>query len=163
MFGNHPPKNTGIRCSNRFSSEKNGGATLKERRIYNVGMSDDPPHIGCSPVDIPGIYTIDRFHRPFQGHGMTTVVPNHTFGSSGCTGSVKNVKRIGGGQRYAVVGFCVCHCIAPVQIPPLDQTSGFHRSLQDDAAVGFCNRNIDGFIQESFVRDNLCRFYPTGG
>ncbi len=104
VLGDHPPEYAGIRRAHRFAFEQNGGAAFEQGAVDNVGVPHNPADIRGRPVNIAGIHVVDVFHGPFQGHHVTAVVPHNPFGFSGGSGGIKNVKRVGGRHRHAVMG-----------------------------------------------------------
>ena len=55
-------------------------------------MPHDPSDIAGCKIGISEMYIVDVIHGPVQSYGGASVVPDYTFGSSGCTRSIKNVE-----------------------------------------------------------------------
>ncbi len=117
MLRNDPPECTGIRCTDRFSFIEDGCTSVKQGSVYNIRMPDHPADIGCCPVDFTGTDSIDIFHTPGQGNEMPAIVPQHTFGFSGGSGSIQEIERIGCKQRNTATGSASMKCIPEISLP----------------------------------------------
>ncbi|CSA16555.1 Uncharacterised protein [Vibrio cholerae] len=58
----HSPKRAGIGCAYRFAFIQNGGATVNERRIHNIGVTDYPAHIRSCPKHPVLRHVVDNLH-----------------------------------------------------------------------------------------------------
>ncbi len=143
---NHPPKRARIRCADRFAFVQYGGAAVKQRRVDNVGMAHNPAYVRSSPVHVAGVYAVDVFHGPFQGHQVAAVVAHDPFGHAGGAGGVEDVKGVGGGDRNTADGFSQGQLLLPVEIAPGDHAGGELRPLQNQAGFWFVLGQIDGFV-----------------
>jgi len=92
------------------------------KNIYNIDVTVpyDPAHIRCCPVHITGIDIINIFHRPQHGHRVSAIIANNAFWFTGSTGCVKDVQRVGGGDRHTVGRFSTVFFSVPVKITALD-------------------------------------------
>ena len=83
VFGDHAPESTGVRGADRLAFINNRGAALQQRGIADVGMADDPAHVRRGPIDIAGLDTIKRAHRPVERHHVPAIVAHDALRLAG--------------------------------------------------------------------------------
>jgi len=72
----HPPEGARIGCADRLSLVEHGRASVKERRIDDVRVADDPAHVRRGPVHLSRRDVVDVLHRPLERDGVAAVVPH---------------------------------------------------------------------------------------
>ena len=163
VVADHPPERTGVGCPHRLAFVKNGGAAVKQRRVNDVGMADDPADIGRRPVYVTGIHPVDVLHRPLQGDKMPAIVADHALGLAGGARRVEDVKRVGRQNRHAIGRIRIGHGLGPVDVAAGCQFRLGFRALKDDAMLGLVRRDVDGAVQQRHVFDDPADLDPAGG
>lgn len=90
-----------IRRADRLAFKEDAGCANEQRRIDDIGMADNPAHIGGRPPDLPRLDVEDVFHRPDERHHMPAIVAHDALRLAGRAGGVKHVERVGRGHRHA--------------------------------------------------------------
>ena len=156
VLGNHAPEGTGIRRSDRLAFIDNGRRADQQRRIGNVGMADNPTHIGCRPEHFARLDVVDGAHRPGQRHHVAAIVAHHALWLAGRAGCVENVERVGRIDPCARNdGACRLvrrnHCRI-VNVPACNQITNRLLALENQAMI----RLVAGHRQ-SPCRASACR------
>ena len=135
---------------------------MKQRAIDNIGMADDPTHIGSGPVHVARCNIVNAGHAPLERNDVTARIPNNPFRFSGRTRRVKNVQGMVGSDRHTVDCFSVFDRLPPIQVAVGAQLGELLRTLQNDATFGFVLCDFDCAIQQWFVRNNSRWLDATG-
>src|SRR6185437_8393146 len=98
VLGDYTPESARIRRSHRLAFVKDRRAAVKQRRVDDIGMADDPADIRARPPYFAGRNAVEILHRPFESNQMAAIVAYHAFRNSSRAGRIKDVKRIGGGN-----------------------------------------------------------------
>ncbi len=99
MLGDDPAKRPGIGRADRLSLIHHAGRADQERRIDDVGMPDHPADVGRGPKHVARGDPVDHAHRTGEGDRMPAIVAHHALGPTRGAGGVKDIERIGGGDR----------------------------------------------------------------
>ena len=94
MVLNDPPENTSIRRANGLALKQHGGASGQQRRVDNVGMTNDPTDIRRRPINIARLHIIDIRHAPPKRHRMPAIIANDTLWLAGGAGGVEDIQRV---------------------------------------------------------------------
>ena len=162
MLGYHTPECTRVRSAYGFALIENRGASVKQRTVDDVGMTDSPSKIRGSPVDITGVGVIDVLHAPLERHGMAAVVPHHPLGYTRSARSVENIERIGCLHLYAWHRGNPLQGILPVDVPSGNKLSLCLRPLKDYAFLGLMGRQLDRPVQKRLVGYHPFRLNAAG-
>ncbi len=162
VLGDDPPEGAGIGRAHGLAFVENGRVAVEQRRINDIGVADDPTHVGSSPIHLPGLDVVDVLHGPVERDGVPAVVAHDALGLTGRSRRVKNVERIGGCHGYAVVGRSGIHLRLPVEIAARVQLCALLRTLHDDALVRLVLGEVDGLVEQRLVLDDAPRLDPAG-
>ena len=135
MLGDDPPERPRIRSAHRLALVQHGRGTGEQWPVDDVGMADDPAHIGGRPEHIAGFDAVNVAHAPRQSHGVTTVIPDNAFGLTGGARGVEHVQRISGGHRYRIDRCGIRHHVHPVMVPAGGHVAAVPIALDDDASA----------------------------
>ena len=162
MLRNDAPESARIRCPDWFSFVEDGGASIKQGSIDNIGMTDNPADIGRGPENFARLDIIDILHRPFQGHGMAAVISHDALRFARRSRGVEDIKRVCRGDGYTGHRFGVFHQSVPIQIARRCQFRLHLRTLINDAFPRFVSGYFYSFIEKRFVGNQLFSFDAAG-
>jgi hypothetical protein len=94
---------------------------------------------------------------------VAAVVAHHPFGNAGGARCIQDVKGVGGRHGHAIRRGSGPHLFDPVQVTAWNHGGRLLGALQDDALVRFMGGDLDGFIQQRFVGNNLLDLDAAGG
>jgi hypothetical protein len=151
VLRDHPPEHAGIRRSDRLALEQHRGAAAHQRSVHDVGMAHHPADVGRRPVDLPRLDAVDVLHGPLQRDQVPPVITHDALRLAGRARGVEDVERVVGIHRHAVVRCGAGHDLVPVEVPAGNERLALHRTLVDDAMLGFVLRLRDGRIEELLV------------
>src|SRR5690348_17472400 len=57
--------------------------SINQRAVNDVGVADDPAHIGRRPENFVGLHPVDVAHRPVERHGVPAIVAHDSLGDPG--------------------------------------------------------------------------------
>src|SRR5207247_2623819 len=93
----HPPEGARVGRAHGLALVEDGGGAHQERGVDDVGVPDDPPHVGGGPVHVARLHAVDVAHAPVEGDRVPTVVTDDPLGLAGGAGRVEDVQGVGGG------------------------------------------------------------------
>ena len=150
MFSNNAPKGRGIRCADRLAFEDDRCVAVSQRRITNIGMSNDPTHVRGGPKDIARIHIVDVFHRPVQRHQMASGGADNALWGAGCARGIENISRMITGHGHAGRGGYALLQFMPFDVPR-SQFCFALGALQNNAKFRFMRSQIDRAIEQWFI------------
>ena len=154
VLGDHAPEAAGVRRPYRLALVNHRRASVQQRRVHDVRMAHCPPEIGGGPEHFARLHAEHGLHRPFQRHGVTTVVPHNALWRAGRARRIEDVERIGGGNRRAAHGRGSGGQCMPIEVAARQAITRPLLPLQDDAMLGRVPRELDRTVEQRLVRDD---------
>src|SRR6266478_5841826 len=108
---------------------------MEQRAVDDIGMADDPAHVGGGPEDLSGLNAVYILHAPGEHDCMSAVVAHHALGLARRAGGIEDIKRVCGGDGHAIMGRGIGHGLAPVDVATLHELASVHGPLQDYAMI----------------------------
>ena len=164
----HPPERAGVRGADRLALVEHRGRAGDERRVDDVGVADDPAHVGGGPPDLPGVHVVDVRQGPRHRHGVPAVVADDALRLAGRAGGVEHVERVGGRDLDALrgVGAPGLHRQVPVDVERLAQDRLGLRALLDHHGVRPVLGELEGAVDDRACTpppgSARCRRTPPG-
>src|SRR4029079_15649612 len=128
-------------------------------------MSDDPADVGCGPEHLARLDPVKILHRPQQSHHVTAIVAHDALGRACATGRVEDIERVGGpyGDTLSTetLRFSLSDEPCPIVVATRVQLRRSNPALQDYAALGLVDRNLDGSVEKRLVGDDAARLATT--
>ena len=92
MLLDYTPEGSCIGRSNGFSFKNNSGVSVNQWGINRETVTNRPTDVGSCPKSFAFVGAVNIFNRKFHCYGVSAVVANHTFGFSGSSGGIKDIK-----------------------------------------------------------------------
>jgi hypothetical protein len=162
VLGDDSPERSGVRRTYRLSFIKYGRCADQQWCVDDVGVADDPAHVGGRPPHVTRTDVVDGAHRPGQRDRVTAVVANHSLRLPRRTRGVEDVQRVGRCHRNRVGGFRGGGEFVPVQVAVAEfRERGF--ALEHDCVVGLVLGELEGSVDDRLVLDHAGRLDPARG
>ena len=158
----HAPESPRIRGADGFAFVHDRRAAAQQRRIDDVAVAHHPADIGCRPVCIAGIESIDHAHGVPQRDGMPAIVAHHALGAAGRARGVEDIERVGRQDRHAVMRRRGGFSFRQVVVPAGGHFTRALLPLQDQAGVRLVRRQPDRGIEQWLVFHDPPRLQPAG-
>ncbi len=163
VLGDHAPERARVGGADRLALVQHGRAAVQQRRVDDVGVTDDPADVRRRPPDLARFDPVDVRHRPLQRHGVTAVVADDPLRLTRGARRVEDVERIGRGDRNAIGRLGLTHDADPVEVTLGIELRLQLRALQHDAVPWLVLGLFDRAVQQRLVVDQPSRLDPARG